>query len=219
MDSERNKGIIITPEQAIEEISIVGGGIKIAASGKPISTRFAVNWGKIFIVVDCSGSMVGNKLDQAKSGIEDFSKDAFKKNYLVGIIKFSSRAEYLSDPVNDIAILQYKIQNIHASGSTNLTSAIKMAHSKLADFTGSKVMVIATDGMPDNIKSSLKEADLAKSDGIEILTIGTDDADVEFLKKLASRTELSNKVTSDMFAQAISKASFLLASPKSIKPK
>jgi len=163
--------------------------------------------------------MVGNKLDQAKSGIEDFSKDAFKKNYLVGIIKFSSRVEHLSDPINDIAILQYKMKNIHASGSTNLTAAIKMAHSKLADFTGSKVIVIATDGMPDNIKSSLKEADIAKADGIEILTIGTDDADIEFLKKMASRTELSNKVSSDMFAQAISEASFLLASPKSIKPK
>jgi len=219
MDIEERKGIQITHKRDNEEISIVGGGIKIAASGKPISTSFVVNWGRIYIVVDCSGSMIGNKLEQAKSGVIDFAKDAFRKDYLVGIIKFSSKAEHLSEPTNDIAILQNKIKSIHASGSTNLTAAIKMAYSKLIDFTGSKVIVIATDGMPDNVKSSLKEANNAKTDGIEILTIGTDDADIEFLKKLASRTELSKKVPSEMFAQAILEASLLLASPKSIKPK
>ena len=62
MDIEERKGIQITHKRDNEEISIVGGGIKIAASGKPISTSFVVNWGRIYIVVDCSGSMIGNKL-------------------------------------------------------------------------------------------------------------------------------------------------------------
>lgn len=220
MDNEKRTGIQISHEPTHEEISIVSGGIKIAASEKPIASNFAVNWGWIYILLDCSGSMKKRqKLDQAKVGIIDFAKDAFKKEYHVGFIKFSDEAELLSEPTNNIDILQNKIKDVKAVGSTNMTAAIKIAHSKLKSFTGTKVMVIATDGMPDNVKSSLEAANNAKADGIDILTIGTDDADKEFLKKLASRTELSTKVSSDKFAQAISKASLLLMSPKSIQPK
>ena len=73
--------------------------------------------------------------------------------------------------------------------------------------------------MPDSVKSSLEEAQKAKSAGIDIIAIGTDDADKKYLQKLASRTELSSKVTSEKFAQAISDASLLLMSPKPLQPK
>jgi Mg-chelatase subunit ChlD len=224
MDSEKRTGIQISQKSSSQEISIVGGGIKIKASEKPIatnfSTNFAANAGWLYIMLDCSGSMrVKQKIDQAKLGIIDFAKDAFKKGYRVGLIKFSDEAELLCEPTNNIETLQNKIKDIKAVGSTNMTAAIKAAHEKLKDLAGARVMVIATDGMPDNIKSSLGAAAKAKADGIEIITIGTDDAEKEFLKKLASRTELSTKVSSNMLAQAISGASLLLPGPKSIKPR
>jgi len=219
MDSEKRTGIQISHNTNNKEISIVSGGIKIIASEKPIASSFIVNWGRIYIMLDCSGSMKGKILDQAKLGVINFARDAFKKEYLVGFIKFSDGAEHLCEPTNDINVIQDKIKDIRASGSTNMTDAIKLAHSKLKNFAGTKVMVVATDGMPDNIKTSLVEANNAKSDGIDIITIGTDVADVEFLKLLASRTELSAKVKSDKFAQGISEASLLLMSPRSIIPK
>jgi len=46
-------------------------------------------------------------------------------------------------------------------------------------------MVIATDGQPDNIPLSLKAGQIAKENGIEIITIGTDDAVQEFLKTIS----------------------------------
>jgi uncharacterized protein with von Willebrand factor type A (vWA) domain len=219
MNSEKGTGIQISNQSTGQEISVIGGGIKIKASEKPIATRFAVNWGWLYIVLDCSGSMrVKQKLDQASLGIIDFARDAFKKDYRVGLIKFSDRADLLLEPTNNIDLLQNQIQNVKAVGSTNMTAAIKIAHSQLKALTGTRVIVVATDGMPDNIKSSLEAAGKAKADGIEIMTIGTDDAEKEFLKKLASRTELGTKVSSDMFAKAISGASLLLPGPKSIQP-
>lgn len=219
MNSEKGTGIQISNQSTGQEISVIGGGIKIKASEKPIATRFAVNWGWLYIVLDCSGSMrVKQKLDQARLGIIDFARDAFKKDYRVGLIKFSDRADLLLEPTNNIDLLQNQIQNVKAVGSTNMTAAIKIAHSQLKALTGTRVIVVATDGMPDNIKSSLEAASKAKADGIEIMTIGTDDAEKEFLKKLASRTELGTKVSSDMFAKAISGASLLLPGPKSIQP-
>lgn len=219
MEKEKNTGIQITNKPASKEISIVDGGIKIQASSKPISVGFAVNYGKVYLVIDCSGSMKGEKLSEAKLGILGFTRDAFKKDYRVGLIKFSEKAEHLSEPTAEIGVLQNALRNLNAGGATNLTAAIKMAHSKLKDFMGIKVMVIATDGMPESVKTSLEAAEQAKAAGIQILTIGTDDADQEFLQQLASRSELSSKVNSDMFASAITSASLLLTSPKSLKPK
>ena len=220
MNKEKSTGIQISQKPIGQEISVTGGGIKIKASEKPIATSFAVALGWLYFVLDCSGSKrVKQKLDQARLGIIDFAKDAFKKNYRVGLIKFSDGAEVLFDPTNNIDLLQDQIKDLKAVGSTNMTAAIKIAHSKLKNLTGTRVIVIATDGMPDNIKSSLEAAGKAKADGVEIMTIGTDDAEQEFLKKLASRTELSSKVSSDMFAKAISGASLLLPGPKSILPR
>jgi uncharacterized protein with von Willebrand factor type A (vWA) domain len=219
MENEKRTGIQISHKSDNAEISIVGGGIKIAASEKPIATNFVASWGKIYVLLDCSGSMKKNKIDQAKAGIIDFAKDAFKKQYRVGLIKFSSDVKHLCEPSEYLDALQQAIKDIRAGGSTNLTAALEIAHSKLKDFSGSKVLVVATDGMPDDVKSSLVAANKAKADGVEIITIGTDDADIEFLQMLASRSELSSKVSSDSWAQAISESSLLLMSPKSIIPK
>jgi hypothetical protein len=57
---------------------------------------------------------------------------------------------------------------------------------------------------------SLAVAQRLKSSGTEILTIGTDDANQDFLKQLASRSDLSIKVASADLAQTISDTSRLL---------
>jgi molecular chaperone DnaK len=212
-------GIQIFHQPTPKEISVVDGGIKISASEKPITGSFAANTGRIYILLDCSGSMKRSKLDKAKLGIVNFSRDALKKGYQVGLISFSDQAEHLCEPAAEIETLQKAMQGLRGFESTNMTDAIKTAHLKLKDFNSTKVMLIATDGMPDNSKSTLEAANQAKAEGIEIITIGTDDADKEFLKKLASRTELSTKVTSEKFADAITAASLLLMSPKDILPK
>jgi Mg-chelatase subunit ChlD len=217
-DNKRT-GISITKQSKTEGVSLVGGGIRIDALGKPIETVFRENWGKVYMVLDCSASMSGYKLDQAKQGVQDFAKDAIRKEYLVGLIKFSSRATHLCEPTKEVNRLEISMKDIIATGSTNMVDAIRMARENLRTFDGSKAMVIATDGQPDNVDASLKEGLLAKRDGVEIITIGTDDAVQEFLKKLASRSDLGKKVTSQMFAKAISSAHLLLPSPKSIKPK
>jgi Mg-chelatase subunit ChlD len=219
MDSEKRTGIQITQQPANREISIVNGGLKIMASEKPLNSSLAVDWGRVYFLLDCSGSMKGPKLDLARVGIVDFARDAFNKQYLVGLIKFSDRADLISEPVQEIEKLQDGLRGIRAGGSTNLTAAVNLALAKLKDISGARVIVVATDGMPDSAKGSLAAADIVKAAGIEIITIGTDDANLEFLKKLASRTELSSRVASDMFGKAISSASLLLMSPRSIQPR
>jgi ABC-type sugar transport system substrate-binding protein len=95
-----------------------------------------------------------------------------------------------------------------------MAAAIKLAHDHLKRTRDTKVIVIATDGMPDKAQDALKEGASAKKDKIDIIIIGTDDANQEFLKKLATTAELGKKVTREAFSQAISSASNLLPPPK-----
>lgn len=215
--ADKPKGIEIVRKIPTEGVSLVTGGIRINTQGKPIDVQFNKQWGQVYLVVDCSGSMSGYKLNQAKQGIMDFAKDAIRKEYLVGLIKFDSSAVHICEPMKDIPSLEQHLENIHSSGSTNMTDAIEMAHDHLKHLKCSRAIVIATDGQPDNVQTSIKAGHLAKSDGIDIITIGTDDADQEFLKKLASRADLGVKVAKEMFAKAIASASNLLPAPRTMK--
>ena len=97
-----------------------------------------------------------------------------------------------------------------------MAEAIKVARYHLDKSGSTRVIVIATDGRPDNKKAALKEAEKAKSRGIDIITIGTDDANQDFLKQMATRAELGRKVPREAFSQAISSASNLLPPPAAI---
>ena len=210
------KGVeLIKPDQS-SGISVTIGNTTLKPQGHPISVRFEKQTAYVYLVIDTSGSMVGSKLEQTKKGIIDFTKDAFRKEYAVGLISFNTTAKHVCEPTYDIGLLKDRIREMHATGSTNMAEAIKMAHEHLKRLDNTRVIVIATDGLPDNAQDALREGTKAKEDRIDIITIGTDDANQEFLKRLATRAELGKKVTRDVFSQAISSASNLLPPPRSI---
>jgi len=202
------KGIEIIKTQD-KRITVSQEGIEIKREGKPISFE-APTVGFVYLAVDCSGSMSGDKLSQAKSGAINFAKDALEKGYLTGLIQFESSAAHLCEPTKEISVLEKYLKQIGAGGSTNMAEAIQIAHQRLGKKKGLRVMVIATDGMPDSKGKALDKAQQAKKEGIEIITIGTDDADRNFLKKLASRTDLGVKVAREQFGESITSAAKML---------
>ena len=156
----------------------------------------------IYLLIDCSGSMAGENIKQAKDGAVGYYREAQRKGYSVGLIKFSSSAAHLLKPQNEDTKLISAIQRMHTSGSTNISDAIRMATEKLGR-NGERIICIVTDGMPDNESATLAEANNAKSLGIDIKTIGTYDADKDFLQKLATRKELSIKVVREQIENGI----------------
>jgi Mg-chelatase subunit ChlD len=210
------KGIELVRSGSDPGISITIGSTPIKSQGRPVTVRFEKQMAHVYIVIDTSASMAGNKLAQACVGILDFAGNTFRKGYDVGLIAFSSKARHICAPTGDISVLKDSLDKLHAAGSTNMAEAITMAHDHLSAMKDTRVMVIATDGQPDNDHEAQNAADRAKADKIDIITIGTDDADRSFLKKLASRTELGIKVSVREFQTGISSASNLLPPPKSI---
>ncbi len=173
-----------------------------AASGKQIESR---KFNRIvYLIVDCSGSMTeGNKIDQAKIGAMGFAREAQRKEYSVGLIQFASYAEHILEPQKEFSGFNANVERLSAGGSTNMSAAIHMAIDNLFGKAGEKVICIVTDGMPDDKKATLDAAHDARKQAIEIMTIGTDDADKDFLEELATRKVLSLKVSRDRLERGI----------------
>jgi Mg-chelatase subunit ChlD len=214
--NEHSRGIEIVRQPGQGGFSITVAGESVSTQGKPVDIHLSNKQAYVYLVIDCSGSMIGDKLEQVKQGILDFAADALKNEYRVGLIVFETEARFICEPVSDIQVLIPGVKALRAGGSTNMVDAIKMAHSKLQNLAGTRVIVVATDGMPDNAPAALKAAQLAKNDHIDFIAIGTDDANQAFLQKLATRKELAAQVSSDMFAKAIASASNLLPTPRGI---
>jgi Mg-chelatase subunit ChlD len=210
------KGVELVRAEHSSEISVTIGDTKLRPQGHPVRIRFEKQTAYVYLVIDTSGSMAGDKLEQAKKGVIDFAKDAFRKEYAVGLISFSTTARHVCEPTYDLRVLQGRIRQMGASGSTNMAEAIRMAHDHLRRLDNTRVMIIATDGLPDSGQDALREGLRAKQDKIDIVTIGTDDADQAFLQRLATRAELGKKVKREVFSEAISSASNLLPAPKSM---
>ena len=72
------KGIEISRRSNQQQIVVHSNGIEIQHRGKPVTTKIA-GVGYVYLVIDCSSSMHGNKLAQAKEGALRFAKDALFK--------------------------------------------------------------------------------------------------------------------------------------------
>jgi molecular chaperone DnaK len=163
-----------------------------------------------FLLLDCSGSMVGQKLEQARSGSYDFARKALSGGYSIGLIRFSDSAQLLCRPETDCNAIASVLSGLSAYGTTNMEAAIEMAAAELSGLAGTRALVVVTDGLPDNPARTLAAARNARSQGIRIITIGTENADSSFLRQLASGSDLVIDTAPQHLGDAISDAVLLL---------
>lgn len=169
--------------------------------------------GTVFLLMDCSNSMDwhnSTKIIQAKNGAVGFAQQAIEKGYRIGVVRFSSNSDVILDPSSDIEVIRGAVERLEVHGGTNMAAAIEDAIIQLKACIGERVMCIVTDGQPDNAEGAYSAARLAKREKIDIITIGTDDADLAFLEEIATRRDLAMKVERKMLQQAIIDASKLL---------
>ncbi|MBC8274048.1 MAG: VWA domain-containing protein [Chloroflexi bacterium] len=203
----KDTGITRQPED--KGITVSQSGITIPAGDIPINIQIEAT-AFAYLVLDCSGSMMGDKINQAIQRSLDFARQARADGYLVGIIQFASEAIHVCEPQRELSLIEQQVSNITAGGTTNMAAAIRMAKQNLKNRKGRRAMVIVTDGMPDSETDALQAATEAKNQGIDIIAIGTDDADQWFLQRIASRPELAKKVTREQLGQAIVDAAKML---------
>lgn len=153
--------------------------------------------GEVWILVDASGSMAGDKIQQAKIGALEFALDAINKKFAVGIIEFGFDYYKNSSIVSNLQLeiddeWKKRLNQLRGMGSTPMLSAIQLAANQWKSYNRvKKVIMLVTDGQPtDSPKENILEyGKLLKASGIQIMTIGTYDADGKFLQELSSGKE------------------------------
>jgi Mg-chelatase subunit ChlD len=183
-------------EQAFQVGRICGYNIAHKASTSPsaltVKKSIISTKNKVIVLVDNSTSMDwwgGEKspIAQAREGTIEYVKSALEKKFQVDVIAFSDKAipvvtnieEYTPD-------VEEKIKSISTVGGTNLTDALKLAQSKFLNRNVERVIMVVTDGMPNDETSALRIANDCKRLDIRIFAIGCGQVRQEFLDKLTS---------------------------------
>jgi Ca-activated chloride channel family protein len=124
------------------------------------------------ILIDISGSMLGKKLEKAKTGAKKFI-NTLKENDNTFIMSFNHDTEVINDFTNNISDLCCSIDDLEASSATALNKAIKDAIDKLKYEKGRKAIVLISDGY-DTIGEIDEETVLeaAKRADVKIYSIG-----------------------------------------------
>lgn len=181
-----------------------------AANG--VETELLPNRPNALLLIDTSESMAGGKIEQAKDGAIDFARSAIARGYATALAIFADRAAMVCDPTDDAVHFESKIARLAVGvvgGSTDLAAGLSLANK----FHELSAVIVVTDGAAPPAPA-LGAADILKARGVEIVCIGTDDADRDFLKRLATRADLATHVVSQDLRQAISGASRLLKGHK-----
>ena len=165
----------------------------------------------VFLVIDCSGSMAGKNLERARQGSVDFAERALAGGYAVGLIQFASTATLVCEPQRDLSALRGYAEKLEAGGMTEMGRGIAMADANLGGQGGPRAIVVVTDGLPTKRREGLAAAERAKRRGIQIIAIGTGDADEGFLKQISSGDERAVMVPLVDLASGIRSSARMLA--------
>jgi uncharacterized protein YegL len=146
---------------------------------------------RLYLLLDVSASMTGPPLEEAQAAAREFLAKCDFTTMEVGLISFSTFVALQAQATNNVRRLHAAVHRLEAEGSTNLTDALEMARGQLVANDRKRYIVILTDGYPDAPESAIEQAIAARHQGIEIVAIGTGDADRDYLRRLASSEQAS----------------------------
>ncbi len=142
----------------------------------------------VALVVDVSSSMSGGKLEEAKVALRGFI-DVLEEAGLgerIALVSFSTSAK------NEAAIgaspkrLRRAAKGLSASGSTDMAAGLEVAGKGLAGESGRRVVVLLTDGQPNDTAATMRLRERLVEEEVDIVARGVEGANLAFLERLAT---------------------------------
>jgi len=164
----------------------------------------------IYLCIDASGSMYGSPIDEAKKAAVKFVEKCDLSKMSIGITSFNYQASIVLNACQNAKKIERAISQIEADGGTNMTDAIELTYKELKCIEGARFIVLLSDGMPNSPDTAEMAAKECHQDNINIITIGTGDANKGYLNKLASCEEANIFATSGNLVKTFSKIAQVL---------
>ena len=153
----------------------------------------------VYLVADTSGSMRGEKLDQAQEALHVFLDQIRGDQERVGLVQFASGVDTvvrLDDLAANRTALEMAVSQLQAEGDTALLDAVSEAHQQLEALNDAErinAVVVMTDGKENNSFISLRNLvqQLSNDVGVPVVVFCIaygDDADMGTLQIIAEST-------------------------------
>ncbi|HEY0478351.1 MAG TPA: ribosomal protein L7/L12 [Kofleriaceae bacterium] len=183
---------VIPPETAIEVATEVRCYVKVrgAAAIGPAPQALVAN---ICLVLDCSGSMAGEKADAAIEAAKRIV-DIVDERHRISLVGFALSSRVIVDnaqatPAGRDAI-KAKVDRLRQmlSGNTFLGSGIRSGADLVQRFAAdARILVVLSDGAADDKPEALAQAQRARELGIQVFAVGIgDDYEADHLRKLVT---------------------------------
>ena len=141
----------------------------------------------IALVIDCSGSMYGRNIQDARAAAHAFIARTLDKTRHVAVVAFPGGV--LAPPTQDRSVLDQALKGLTPIGSTPMHKGLQQAREVLKNTSGvQRVVVLLTDGHPDDPEATMAESQRIRRTGGRIVTIGVGrQVQSEFLTGLCTR--------------------------------
>jgi len=141
------------------------------------------------LLVDCSGSMYGSAIQDAKSAARSFIEHSLKPGRQLSVVGFPGGV--LAPLTTDKNALQNAVTKLAPIGSTPMADGLRAAQNLLGIKAGiQRVYILLTDGHPDNPDATLAEAHRIRSAGGRLIAVGLgSQVQPDYLRTLASSDE------------------------------
>lgn len=144
----------------------------------------------VVLLIDTSGSMSGQKLREVQTAASEFVSRQNLKRHDLAVVEFSSRASVVADFTRNETELQQAIARLSARGGTNLSEGFNLATSVLQNSDRTPNILLFTDGVPNNPPMAASIAQQIRASGINLVAVGTGDAQINYLTALTGDPDL-----------------------------
>jgi Ca-activated chloride channel family protein len=134
--------------------------------------------------------MKGSKLQEAKKAAVNFVQRQDLSRHQASLVSFESLPHHLSGLSRSATDFSIALEKIVDGDSTRMDLGLTAAAETLRGATEQKIVLMFTDGMPDDKATTLSAATNVKSAGIKIVAVATDDADVGYLSSVTGDRSL-----------------------------
>ena len=139
---------------------------------------------KIILVIDTSTSMEGQPIIDAKKEVKKVCQDLENSNCSMGIIQFGAAVEVVHPLTDDLIKIKEAIAPLSVGNGTPMGEGILLAFQQFKNITGSRIVILVSDGFPNNESIALEAANRLKADGVNLYTISIGHDGAEFLQAI-----------------------------------
>lgn len=150
-----------------------------------VQNRFG---GAVFLCLDVSGSMHGERIRQAVLGCRTFIREALAARYRVGLVLWHHDIEASTELTADAVPLMKLLDGAVASGGNAVVPTLSFCDKRLRDRRGDRVVAIFGDGDLGPAQAAASKAAELREHNIRIITCGLGEASARELDTISSET-------------------------------